>query len=127
MKTFTAMALFAALGLVAAGCAGGSKVLSGSTTKARTRSVSKRKTGTVVRSQVSPRLITVTGTVSISNVKTGTVVECRGEQMTETVPSPSEGVVSGGQWSITARGTSRPQYMRVTRLRSGVVTVSCTR
>jgi hypothetical protein len=115
MKTVSAVVLCAALGFVAAGCAG-------------TRTISKGKTGTVVRSKVSDGLITVSGTVTISNVKTGTVVRCRGEQLTETVPGLSEEVVSGGQLSVAANGKrTRPQDMRVTRSQGGMVTVSCTR
>ena len=123
MKTISAVALFAALGFVAAGCASESKVLTGSTSAAGT---AKAKTGIVVKSKVSPGLMTVAGTVTISKVKAGTVVRCSGTQLTETVPARSEGVVEGGHWARGGNGKSTsPQDMQLTHLQNGAVTVSC--
>ncbi len=123
MKTISAAALFAALGFVAAGCASGSKALSGSTSAAGTP---RGKTGVVVRGKVSSGSITVAGTVTISKVKTGTVVRCSGTQLTETVPARSERVVSGGAWARSGNGKSTsPQDMRLMHLQNGAVTVSC--
>ncbi len=123
MKTISAAALFAALGFLVAGCASGSKALSGSTSAAGT---ARAKIGVVVRSKVSSGSITVAGTVTISKVKTGTVVRCSGTQLTETVPARSEGFVEGGHWARSGNGKSTsPQDMQLMHLQNGAVTVSC--
>jgi hypothetical protein len=113
MGATSAVALFAALAFVAAGCASGSKLGSGSATV---------KTGTVVRSKAFSNSLTVSGTVTISNVKTGTTVRCRGSFLTAKVPRRSEGIVEGG-----SSNGARSRELKVTHLQSGAVTVSCSR
>jgi hypothetical protein len=121
MKTISAVALCAALGFAAAGCASGSNVRTGSVTVAVRTTTSTLKTGTVVRSKVFRHSIVVSGTVTVSNLTAGTVVGCKGSQLTATVPDGTEEVAEGGHWSNSAVS----QNMNLTRLQNGMVTISC--
>jgi hypothetical protein len=88
VKTISGAGLLLALGFVAAGCASGSKARAG--------------TQTVAGRKVFSSSITVSGTTTIANPRTGMVVQCRGSQLTATVPGRSVGVLEAGRSSDAA-------------------------
>jgi hypothetical protein len=106
MKGIPALALLAAVGLVAAGCASARKIVSGS--------------------------VSITGTTTLSQVKTGTRITCKGSGPgggpTATVTKTPEHVIGASEEIVKSGNVpSSKRNLQLTRLRNGKVRVICTR
>lgn len=116
MRAVIALVLLAAVGFALAGCGAAKKrIVVGTVNHA-------------VGANTGFGAVTVTGTATLPNVKTGTVIACRGGRPSAKVPGRGDSVsVGSGVVTVGGKVPSSTRNLQMTHLRTGWVTVSCTR